>query len=185
MKKLIKCKTCGFIMEEGKLKDKCPACGVPAKMFEPYTSDISEKRASILNAHLHPVIVHAPQASAFFLLAFVLIFIFNVPFKNDLLSTIKILSFLLPIVVLGAFGSGLLDGKTRFRKVTTPILVQKITLGILFFVFSSVMLVLAFFFDLNTILVWTLFLLCNLICFVMSMKLGLLGSSLLNARFRG
>lgn len=41
MEELVRCKSCGFIMEKGKLKDKCPACGVAAKMFEPYIEKVS------------------------------------------------------------------------------------------------------------------------------------------------
>ena len=32
MTKMVRCKSCGYLMPEGKLKDKCPACGVPAKV---------------------------------------------------------------------------------------------------------------------------------------------------------
>ena len=69
MAELVKCKSCGYVMEAGKLHDSCPACGVPAKMFEPFTDPVSSKRRSILALHIHPVLVHFPQAFAFFLFA--------------------------------------------------------------------------------------------------------------------
>jgi len=173
-------------MEAGKLKDKCPACNVPAKMFEEYTPNISEKRAAILDLDIHPVIVHAPQALAFLSLVFVAIFAFaSGELRTGLFWTLKVLSFCLPIVVLAAIASGILDGLTRFRKLKAIILKQKITLGIVFFVFASCMFVLSFFFDLNAALVLGLFAGANGICFIASSFLGLLGSSITNARFPG
>ena len=45
MANLIRCKACGYVTREGKIKDVCPACGVPAKMFEPYTDPYRKKDA--------------------------------------------------------------------------------------------------------------------------------------------
>jgi hypothetical protein len=185
MKELVKCKACGFIMEKGKVKDKCPACGVPKKMFEPYISDISEKRALILNAHLHPVIVHVPQSFAFIVLLATLIYFFSIPYKNEIFSTIKILSLILPVIIIASLLSGLLDGKVRFRKVTTPILSKKIFYGTLFFVFSIGMAVFVLFFDFEDSLIHVFFLACNLICFFSSIRLGIFGTSILNSKIRG
>ena len=77
MANLIRCKACGFVTDQGKIKDVCPACGVPAKMFEPYTHPVSLKRRRILDLHTHPVMVHFPQAFALtlFLLSFCAFFV--------------------------------------------------------------------------------------------------------------
>jgi hypothetical protein len=185
MKKYIRCKSCGYIMEEGAPGDKCPACGVPRTMFQPYTPDISEKRARILNLHVHPVIVHAPQALAFITLVAVL-FHFAFPvFVTEILDTIKVLSFLLPIVAIGSFLTGLLDGKIRFRKVTTPLLVRKMVFGAVFFVFSSVMAVSILLPGIDPSIAWPVFLASNLVCVFASVQLGLIGTSIINARFPG
>ena len=40
---LVRCRACGFIMEEEKLGDVCPACGIPRKAFEPYKETMSKK----------------------------------------------------------------------------------------------------------------------------------------------
>jgi hypothetical protein len=172
-------------MEEGKLKDNCPACGVSKKMFEPYTPDISPKRAFILDAHLHPVIVHVPQAFTFITLLAVAVFFFDTPFKGDLLSAIKFMCIILPVATLGSIISGLIDGKIRFRKVTTQILLKKIFYGSVFVIFSSVMTVIVFLFGIGDLPLYVLFLVSNFICFIASIRLGILGASLLNARFPG
>ena len=62
MKELVRCKSCGFVMEKGKLHGKCPACGVPDKMFEPYSEKIAPFRKFMLSLDMHPVLVHFPQA---------------------------------------------------------------------------------------------------------------------------
>ncbi len=186
MKKYVRCKSCGFIMEAGRLGDACPACGVPGKMFEEYTPDISEKRAAILDAHIHPVIVHAPQAFAFFTLVFTVIFAFALgELRLGIFWTLRVLSFCLPIVALAAIASGILDGLTRFRKLKSSILKRKVALGVTFFVFSAAMLTLALFFELDEPLILVLFGVSNLVCFIASAFLGLLGSSILNSRFPG
>ena len=69
MKDYVRCKACGYIMERSKLGDKCPACGVSATMFEPYDDKLSEKRRRLLDIHVHPIVVHFPQAFAAFLAA--------------------------------------------------------------------------------------------------------------------
>jgi hypothetical protein len=186
MKKMIRCKSCGFIMEEGKLKDKCPACGVPGKMFEPYTPGISEKRMRILQAHIHPIIVHAPQAfTVFILLLSAVTFFSDEAIKRELYSAIRVMTVLLPLVVLGSIGAGIFDGVIRFRKATTPILIKKIMYGIVFFLFSAGMLILVLFFGLGAFMVMPLFMAFNAICFISSAILGLLGTSLLDAKFPG
>ena len=64
MKEYVVCKSCGYVMEKGKLHDVCPACGVPAKMFEPYAERLSPRRRLILSLDLHPITVHFTQAFA-------------------------------------------------------------------------------------------------------------------------
>ena len=60
MKTMIRCKACGYIMEGGKLGDKCPACGAPKTAFEPYTDPMAAPRRKMLNLQLHPIAVHFP-----------------------------------------------------------------------------------------------------------------------------
>ncbi len=186
MKTWVKCKACGFVMEARKVGEVCPACGVPSKMFEPYVDRISEQRRRILDRHIHPVIVHAPQAFAFFLLLFAVTVLFvNGPLRNELVITIKILAFCLPFTLIGAFLSGMLDGKTRFRRYATPILKRKIVIGSLFFVLSLALLVVTQIEPPPSVGMDLLIILLNAGCLLCSMFLGLLGTSLAEAKFPG
>jgi rubredoxin len=135
MKSYMKCKACGYVMEAGSVKDKCPACGLPAKQFEPYEEKVSEKRKRILDLHIHPVVVHMPQAFAatLVLLALAIAALGGTSLGPALVDTARVLSALLPLFVAAAFAAGLLDGKIRFRRVTTPLLVRKMVAGALFF----------------------------------------------------
>jgi uncharacterized membrane protein len=186
MANLMKCKACGFVIEQGKIKDVCPACGVPAKMFEPYTHPVSEKRRRILDLHTHPVLVHFPQAFALtlFLLS---LFAFFVPaaVQEAFSSTIKVLSALLPFFVIPAIATGLLDGKLRFRRVTTPLLKQKIILALVFFIVSVFMAGLALSGQLLTTPAHVIFTLLALIPSLCGALLGLIGGKLLDAKFPG
>ena len=149
MANLIRCKSCGYVSEEGKIGDKCPACGVPAKMFEPYIDPVSEPRRRLLMLDIHPILVHFPQAFAFSLLIIsALSFAVTGPVKDAFISAIKVVTAFLPLVVLLAFLSGLMDGKTRFRRVTTPFLKIKMMLGSSFFLVSLGMAATVFILDL-------------------------------------
>jgi hypothetical protein len=140
MKKMVRCKLCGYVMEESQLGDVCPACGVASKVFEPYTDPVEPERRRILALDIHPVIVHAPQALAFVLLALIpLTRVVPAAWVDYLVKTITVLGILLPCTVAGAYASGLLDGKTRFRKLKTPLLVQKMVGGAIFFLVSLIM----------------------------------------------
>ncbi len=138
MAQLMRCKACGFIAEEGTFGDVCPACGVPRKMFEPYTDPISLNRRRILDLDIHPIVVHFPisfAVSAFAVSLFHVIFpeMLDALVTNVLLAVIGVL----PLTVIAAFLSGRLDGKTRFRRVKSPLLKKKTAVGIVFFLLSA------------------------------------------------
>ena len=139
MARLVRCKSCGYLMPESKLKDKCPACGVPAKMFEPYEDLVGEARRGLLDAHLHPIAVHfstAFAASLVVLAAGTLIFSGQV--GEVLACTARLMSLFLPLLVLATFLLGLLDGRTRFRSIgRSQLLKRKVLYGLLFFAFSA------------------------------------------------
>lgn len=187
MKKLIRCKACGYIMAEEKLGDKCPACGVPRDMFEPYTDPIAESRRRILNMDLHPIAVHFPTAFAAAVLVFsIATFFFSGQIEEILICTIKLMALLLPLLVLIAFLAGLLDGKTRFRRLGhSQILKSKMFYGSFFFIFSVAMALVVWLKGFNTVvLTWVAVLLaaagvgCNVV-------LALLGTKIMNAVLPG
>ena len=186
MTNLMRCKACGFVTDQKKIKDVCPACGVPAKMFEPHAHPVSLKRQMILDLHTHPVLVHFPQAFALTLLL-LSFFAFFVPaiLQETLSSTIKVLSFLLPFFVVGAIATGLLDGKLRFRKVTTPLLKKKIILSLIFFITSIVMAAFALSEQLFTSPAHIIYAFLTVIVSLCGALLGLIGGKLLDAKFPG
>jgi hypothetical protein len=186
MKELIKCKSCGYIMEQGKLRDKCPACGVPAKMFESYTENISPKRKMILSLDFHPVMVHFAQAFTFTILVILIAVNFlSGEIRQDLLVTAKILSICLPFAIVMTIAAGIVDGKVRFRRINTPALVQKLMLGSVFLILSAVNLAVTLMYSFQSsgiiiagIALMTGALLCGSV-------LALIGVGLINAKFPG
>ncbi len=136
-KKLMICSVCGYIINEGYKGDVCPACGVAKTAFQPYVDKMSPKRRKILNLHIHNILVHFPQAFSLLMLFLIVMSLFlKESSKFDFMTTFKILSFFLPFSVVVSIISGVIDGKTRFKRITTPILKKKITVAILFFIFS-------------------------------------------------
>jgi len=186
MANLIRCKACGYVTKEGKIKDICPACGVPAKMFAPYTDPVSEKRRMLLDLHIHPIMVHFPEAFTItlFLLAASSYFA-PAAIKEALFSSIQVISLLLPFFVILSIITGLFDGKIRFRKVTTPLLKKKIIIGALFLIISIALAFVAFSEGISVSPVREYFILLTIIAVACGTGLGLLGGHLMDAKFPG
>lgn len=182
----MRCKACGFVTRQSNIKDVCPACGVPAKMFEPYTHPVSLQRRRILDLHTHPVMVHFPQAFALTLclLSFGAFFVPAV-LRESLFSTMQVLSVLLPFFVIIAIVAGLVDGKLRFRRVTTPLLKKKIGLAVVSLVTSVALAFLAFPGQFATPSAHMIYFLLTLVASLCGALLGLIGGKLLDARFPG
>jgi hypothetical protein len=185
MKEYAICKSCGFIMDKRKIKDKCPACGVNSSMFVPHGIKISVFRKFILSMDIHPVVVHFPQA---FMITILVLTLFELIFKGviqeKILSTIVVLGFALPFVTITAICAGLLDGKIRFHKVTTYILIRKMILGSFFFIFSVGIFILTVLTPLNESALWMIVGLA-IPATGCSVFLGLLGSSIYSAVLPG
>lgn len=139
MKNNLRCSVCGYIGEEGRIKEVCPACGAPFESFRSYLYGISEKRLRRLNMHLHPILVHFPQSLAILSFAFVvLIFLTSGEIQTRLLLIEKILSIALPFTIIAAMAAGVFDAKVRLKNVVSRIRKQKIQLGSFFLVFSGI-----------------------------------------------
>jgi len=184
-KTYVRCKACGFVIEESRLKDVCPACGVKRAMFIPDTEKISEKRRMILDAHIHPVIVHFPQAFATSVFALCLVHVAMPGFlASHIWATIQVVSVCLPIVGFAAFVSGLYDGTVRFRKLTAPLLRLKIAFGAAFAV-CAVLLCAMVLARITGVVGGIALIALSAGCVGTSAVLGKVGSSLAHARFGG
>jgi uncharacterized membrane protein len=184
---LIRCKACGYIMKEGKLGDKCPACGAPKTAFEPYNDTMAAPRRRILDLQLHPISVHFPIVLTVATLVFILAATFlKGEAQNLVISTAKVLVLFIPLVVLLAFAVGWLDGKTRFRKIgNSKILKTKILYACLLFVVSFALAIVIWMGAFNAAGTIVLALLLNAAALVLVFLLGLLGTSVMGAAFPG
>ncbi len=184
---MVRCKVCGYITREGKLKDKCPACGAPAKAFEPYTDPMSSRRRFVLNLSLHPIATHFPIT----LVVAELIFFIAIPFlagdaRDLLVNTIKILVLLTPAVVILTLALGWIDGRIRFHKIkVSKILKRKILLSSILFVVSLAVTLIAWLIGLSSFAVVLTAILLSAVNFVLVFLLGLLGSSVNQSAFPG
>jgi len=185
MSGLIRCKACGYVMNESHLKDLCPACGLPKTVFEPYTKKIAARRKFVIDQHLHPIAVHFPQV--FLLLALilpVLALIVNDPVRAEMLIIAKWSILVLPFTVLGGLVTGLVDGKIRFKKITTPLLVNKMIAGVVLQVLSILTFSLYMFHGLTGNALW-LIVGSNAVAMVCAIYLGKTGASLFESILPG
>ncbi|OHB72004.1 MAG: hypothetical protein A2V70_16540 [Planctomycetes bacterium RBG_13_63_9] len=130
MSELVRCKPCGYVIRQDRLRGVCPACGAPLSAFEPFEDRVSARRRFILDLDLHPIMVHAPQTFAALLPGLVVFsLLFPSSYAAELAAVIGFTALILPVSVMGAIASGLVDGKTKFKKLGTPLLVRKIVFG--------------------------------------------------------
>lgn len=187
MKEMVRCKACGYILEKDALVDVCPACGVKKEMFEPWDDKVGALRRFILEKHLHPVIVHAPQALTFLLLILGVIFpLFPAGMKTGYLwPAVVVMTWLLPISIVATIISGFFDAMVRYRKVATPALLQKQLLGYLLLAASIVMTVLVSIGSFSELGTWISYVVANLVAMAASALLGIKGSKLTHAAMPG
>ncbi|MHA2357294.1 MAG: rubredoxin-like domain-containing protein [Candidatus Heimdallarchaeaceae archaeon] len=178
MVQFVRCKVCGYIIAESKVKDVCPACGVPKKAFEPYESKVSEKRMKILDLNIHPMLVHFPQGFVpAILLLTILTAAFNDPYHGYFLVTLQIFGIALPFVIVAAMGAGMLDGVIRYKSFTTPMLKQKLMLGGTALILSILLTISVFLIDATSLeILWSIVL--SLLLLGCSILLGLIGGKL-------
>ena len=130
------CRLCGYVRQVGK-GGVCPACGAREKAFLPYEHKASKERRMFLKLDVHPVSVHFTIS---YIAVIALLYVLSL-FSSELLGIsiegtrdLQILFF--PLLVIGGGITGIVDGKVRFRKLTTPYLQRKIILGSVLFVGS-------------------------------------------------
>jgi len=174
-------------MLKSKLRDKCPACGVPSQMLEPYTDPVSERRRKVLELDIHPVAVHFAVSFTATVLVFSIVSIFfGGPIQGFLISTTKVLAILLPFLVAITFAVGVMDGRIRFRKVgNSQILKKKILFASLFLVVSIGLALSLWLGGLGTVLLNSIAIVLSAACLGFVVVLSLLGTQILNAAFPG
>ncbi len=187
MARLVRCKICGYVMPEGKLGDKCPACGVAAKAFEPWEDPLSEQRRRALALDLHPIAVHFPTA---FVVSLIVIFAVGLAFPGRaaelFLCAGRLLSLFLPLLVVGALLLGVKDGVVRFRSVgRSEILKRKILFGSLYFAFALALPLVVWLWGVDAAAPLAVALVLSAAGLVCNVVLSLLGISVLNSAMPG
>ena len=187
MKKLVRCKSCGYIMEERKLGEKCPACGAPKTAFEPYTDPMSASRRRKLNMQLHPVAVHFPISFAVAVLVFSIAVIFlSGDTRAQLISATRVLVLLIPVLVIISAIVGYIDGKVRFRKIkNSRILQKKIYFAVGLFIVAAALAVVIWIFGLDTAIFASVSAGLAAIEVGLVTVLALLGTSIMESAFPG
>jgi uncharacterized membrane protein len=186
MAQLIRCKSCGLVIEENRVKDVCPACGVARKMFEAFNDPISRNRRRVLQLDIHPIIVHFAVAFTVSALVTALyILAFPVLFHRTATGAMRAFGGTLPLIVAAAWLSGRYDGSVRFRKAKSLYLRTKTFVGIAFFICSAA--AAALIFAIGPFIAWVsvvnvvLFAVCVGLAFVQ----GRLGTRMLCCLFPG
>ena len=139
MPEFVRCKPCGYVSRKGVLRRVCPACGAALSAFEPYEDRVSAARRFILNLDLHPILVHAPQTFATFLPGLAVVgMLFPSLYSAELRAVVCFTALVLPVSVVGAILSGLIDGKVKFKRLGVPLVVRKIVIGACLLIISTV-----------------------------------------------
>lgn len=185
MAELVRCRPCGYVMDADKLGDVCPACGLPRKVFEPYREKVSQNRLLILNLDLHPIAIHFSQTFVGAIpLLFLIMALFPAFFADELQIVNMVMIITLPVFMIVALLSGMIDGYTRFKTFNTPMLIKKLVLSGIITILSGVASVLVILNGLNVDNQLVILLLI-LGCLACGVKLGLMGKNLLNVILPG
>ncbi len=185
MKTYIRCKACGFIMDENHLENLCPACGLPKTVFEPYTKKISPQRQFIIDQHIHPISVHFPQVFiAVIIVMLSLGFWVDDPLRGEFLVAAKLSILGFPLSVFIGFITGLIDGKIRFKKLNTPLLKNKAIVGIILQILSIAVFTL-YWVNGFTPITMQIIILLSIVSALCGVYLGRAGSSMFNSMMAG
>lgn len=186
MKKMYKCRVCGYVLEREEPPDICPACGVKGKIFEEYDHPISKKRRIALELNIHPILVHFPIAFVFSAFLLSLLISLNIFKEPTVFANIRdMIIWVLPFTALLAAAAGLYDGKLRFKRIKTPYLKKKLILALIFIFFSVSVLVIQEFFTLDKSVYNVLVLVFSFAISGFAVLLGFIGGKLLVAKVRG
>jgi DNA-directed RNA polymerase subunit RPC12/RpoP len=186
MKKLYKCRVCGYVVERKDPPGICPACGVKGKIFEEFESPISQKRRKMLDLHVHPVMVHLPNAfvACMSLISFLRV-LGIIQEQSVFMGMLRGMVLLLPFSAIFAALAGIFDGKLRFKRIDTPHLKKKLVLAGLFILTSASLFVIQVFLDLPLSTYNIVVLAFSAVLLVVALTLGLIGDRLIESKVRG
>jgi hypothetical protein len=141
------CGACGYALGGRAAQKACPACGAAPEAFRPFEGRLGTKRARTLGLRLHPMAAHAAPAFSATLLALAagIGAAGEAPLGVVLVDAARVLSVLLPVAILASFLTGLIDGRARLKKGTTPVLVRKMAVSALYLALSFATAALALF----------------------------------------
>lgn len=186
MAELLRCKSCGYVAEAGKVGEVCPACGVARRMMEPWKDPVSPSRRQILWLDLHPIMDHftISFAASAFVLSLVILVLPSL-YERTVTDIIRGFAGVLPFAVIASFLTGLLDARVRFRRTTAPMLGQKKLLGLSLFLASGAAAALVF--AVGPYVPWVRVVDAVLLAaaVTVAVRLGRLGQGLLQAIFPG
>ncbi|MGE5458494.1 MAG: hypothetical protein ACM3RX_09080, partial [Methanococcaceae archaeon] len=169
-------RACGYVMEAGKVKDVCPACGISAKVFEPYREKVALNRLAVLNLDLHPITIHLSQSSVILIPLLLLTTRIFPSLSYEMFSSVlEFVIYVFPFTLVAATTTGIIDGLYRFKTITPPMLKTKI-----FYSSSIIVLSVLLFFSAKYDVSFILNLSLSLGCLFFAFKLGLLGKKLVN-----
>ena len=181
MKELVRCRPCGFVMEADKLGDRCPACGMPRKVFEPYRERVSRNRLLLLNFDLHPIAIHLSQALVIVIPFLTIMTNLFTHFQPEILKNVLIFSvFVFPFTLVLAIITGVIDGLTRFKTLATPLLRVKIIFSLIILSLSITLFFVAPHEDF-----YVLTIVLSFLCLAAGVQLGLWGKKLINVILPG
>lgn len=185
MANYLRCRACDFIAEEGTYGDVCPACGLPKTVFEPYPKQVSERRRQLAGKHFHPIAVHLPQVLLVCCILLPILARLSPPALSlEFMVIAKWSVLLLPFAAIGAFASGLVDGKLRFKKLQTPLLKSKMLVGAIFLGLTVVVFVLYLIFGFREASTWIIVVL-SVVAARCAFYLGRTGASMFNCILPG
>jgi hypothetical protein len=168
-------------MEADKLGDVCPACGLPRKVFEPYREKVSRNRLLLLNLDLHPIAIHLSQALVVAIPFLVIITHVFSNFQPEIMKSVLVFSvFVFPFTLMLAIITGIIDGLTRFKTLSTPLLRVKIIFSLIILTLS----VLLFFIAQNENN-YILTIILSILSLASGIQLGLWGKKLINVILPG
>lgn len=179
-KELVRCRPCGYVMEADKLGDVCPACGLPRKVFEPYREKVSTNRKKILGLDLHPIAIHLSQTFVVLIPIMLILTRFFPHLYFDVFSNVLIFSIIIfPFTLVLAIITGVIDGLTRFKALTPPLLKVKIIVSAVIMVLS---LLNVYLFTQDQFLI---LLISSLLALACAVRLGLWGKKLIDVILPG